>query len=109
MQEPIDDDRRLRVLIAGGGVAGLEALLALHALAAERTEVALLSPAETFEYRPLLVAGVGLRASSAASHVEGKELHLREGDPLPIDRAVALPRREAPDLPGLPQREHGFV
>src|SRR5688572_3004853 len=35
---------RPRVLIAGGGVAGLETLLALHALAADRLEVAILAP-----------------------------------------------------------------
>lgn len=35
-------DRRRRVLIAGGGVAGLETLLALRALAADRLEVTIL-------------------------------------------------------------------
>jgi sulfide:quinone oxidoreductase len=35
---------RSRVLIAGGGVAGLETLLALHALAAERLEITILAP-----------------------------------------------------------------
>ena len=46
----------LRVLIAGGGVAGLEAALALRALAGDRVELELLSPADRFAYRPMLVA-----------------------------------------------------
>ena len=51
-----------RVVVAGAGVAGLEALLALHALAADLVDVELLAPAARFTYRPLLVAepfGVG--------------------------------------------------
>jgi len=49
-------DGRLRVLIAGGGVAALEAMLALRALAEERVDVELLAPEEEFSYRPLAVA-----------------------------------------------------
>jgi sulfide:quinone oxidoreductase len=45
-----------KVLIAGGGVAGLEATLALHALASELVEVELVSPETDFVYRPLAVA-----------------------------------------------------
>lgn len=45
----------MRVLIAGGGVAGVEALLALSALAEDFVEVELLSPSEEFVYRPLQV------------------------------------------------------
>jgi sulfide:quinone oxidoreductase len=45
-----------RVVVAGGGVAGLEALLALHALAGERVELTLVSPTPDFVYRPLAVA-----------------------------------------------------
>jgi sulfide:quinone oxidoreductase len=44
------------VVIAGGGVAGLEALLALHALAGDRVELTLVSPSPDFVYRPLAVA-----------------------------------------------------
>ena len=46
----------LRVLIAGGGVAGLEALLALRDLAGDRVELTLLSPEKEFVYRPMAVA-----------------------------------------------------
>lgn len=47
---------RKRVLVAGGGVAGLEALLALRALAGSRVELSLLSPTDDFSYRPVAVA-----------------------------------------------------
>ena len=53
---PETHDARLRVLVAGGGVAGLEALLALTDMAADRVDVTLLSPQEDFVYRPLAVA-----------------------------------------------------
>jgi sulfide:quinone oxidoreductase len=46
---------RFRVVIAGGGVAGLEALLALQELAGDRLEITLMSPDEEFHYRPLSV------------------------------------------------------
>ena len=46
----------LRVLIAGGGVAGLEALLTLHALAGERVELTLADAQPEFTYRPMRVA-----------------------------------------------------
>lgn len=45
-----------RVVIAGGGVAALEAALALRALAEERVEIELLGPEPHFWYRPLSVA-----------------------------------------------------
>src|SRR4051794_39042050 len=46
----------LRVLVAGGGVAGLETMLALHALAGDRVDVELLAAEPHFWYRPLAVA-----------------------------------------------------
>jgi sulfide:quinone oxidoreductase len=49
-------EERTRVLIAGGGVAALEAALALHSLAAERVSVELVAPETDFVYRPLAVA-----------------------------------------------------
>jgi sulfide:quinone oxidoreductase len=45
----------MRVLIAGGGVAALEAALALRALAEERVQIDLLTRAVRFVYRPLQV------------------------------------------------------
>jgi sulfide:quinone oxidoreductase len=53
--KPDPSGRRL-VLIAGGGVAGLEALIGLRTLAGERVELELISPERVFGYRPLAVA-----------------------------------------------------
>jgi sulfide:quinone oxidoreductase len=50
------DRDRMRVLIAGGGVAGLEALLALPALARDHVDVELICPDDEFVFRPMLVA-----------------------------------------------------
>lgn len=44
------------IVIAGGGVAALEALIALHDLAGARTRVTLLAPEADFVYRPMSVA-----------------------------------------------------
>jgi sulfide:quinone oxidoreductase len=49
-------DSRKSVLIVGGGVAGLEAAIALQDLAGDRVEVAMCSPREDFVYRPFAVA-----------------------------------------------------
>ncbi|HLM36515.1 MAG TPA: hypothetical protein VK287_01870 [Gaiellaceae bacterium] len=46
----------VEVLIAGGGVAALEAALTLHTLAADRVSVELIAPETDFVYRPLAVA-----------------------------------------------------
>ena len=45
-----------RVVIVGGGVAALEALIALRELAGDRVRVTLLAPEPDFVYRPLAVA-----------------------------------------------------
>jgi sulfide:quinone oxidoreductase len=45
-----------RVIVAGGGVAGLEAVLALHAQASNRVEITLLEPSIELVDRPMLVA-----------------------------------------------------
>ena len=49
-------DARFRVLVAGGGVAALEAILALRELAGDRASVTLLAPGDEFVYRPLRVS-----------------------------------------------------
>ena len=48
-------DGRAKVLVAGGGVAALEAALALRELAAGRLRVELLAPSGRFTYEPLSV------------------------------------------------------
>ena len=47
---------RMRVVVAGGGIAGVEALLALHDLAGDRLETTLVSPGPAFRFRPFAVA-----------------------------------------------------
>jgi sulfide:quinone oxidoreductase len=44
------------ILIAGGGVAGLEAALALRSMAGERARITIVAPDPDFTYRPLAVA-----------------------------------------------------
>jgi sulfide:quinone oxidoreductase len=50
------DDRHFKVLIAGGGVAGLEAAFALRELAGDRVDLSILAPTEEFVYRPMSIA-----------------------------------------------------
>src|SRR5437763_1370996 len=53
---PTVSRRRPRVVIAGGGVAALEALIALRDLLDGFVEIHLLAPGDDFVYRPLSVA-----------------------------------------------------
>lgn len=62
----------LRVLIAGGGVAALEAALALRELAGDRVATTLLAPEPEFAYRPMRVRepfGYGLARRYALEEV----------------------------------------
>ena len=54
-----------RVVVAGGGVAGLEALLALRDLAGDRVAVTLVSPEREFVFRPMSVAAPFSRGHAA--------------------------------------------
>jgi sulfide:quinone oxidoreductase len=45
----------MKVLVAGGGVAGLETVAALRSLAGGRVDIALVTPESEFVYRPLSV------------------------------------------------------
>jgi sulfide:quinone oxidoreductase len=55
MTDPSPPPEPFKVVIAGGGVAALEAALALRELGAERIEVTLVAPNEDFVYRPMTV------------------------------------------------------
>ena len=112
----------LKLLIAGGGVAALEALMALRELAEERVSLELVTPTPEFAYRPLAVAepfGLGdVRrydvVRMAADH--GAEVHIGsvksvdtaahhvvtwEGRSLPYDLAlIAIGARAATAIPG---------
>ena len=59
----------LHVVVAGGGVAAVEAVLALHALAGDRVAITLVAPAERFEVRALRTA-----EPFAADHVRSRPL-----------------------------------
>src|SRR5215208_6477219 len=61
-----NNDATPHVVIAGAGVAGLEALVALRSLAGDRVRITLLDPAEDFIYRPMSVGAPF--ASHGADH-----------------------------------------
>ncbi|WP_205697076.1 FAD-dependent oxidoreductase [Conexibacter sp. SYSU D00693] len=78
-----------RVVIAGGGVAGLEAMLALTAMAGPRVEVTLVSPDPSFRLRALSVrqpfAQPGSRAWSLASACEAHGARFVQAAVLSVD------------------------
>jgi sulfide:quinone oxidoreductase len=109
---------RTRVVIAGGGIAALEALLALHADARDLVDVTLVANTDTFTYRslqvgeafgvgrprryplPALVADAGgtfVEASVASVRVGARELLLDDGDKIEYDALLlALGARSVP-------------
>jgi len=46
----------MHVVIAGGGVAALETMMALRSLVADRVRITLLAPERDYHYRPMAVA-----------------------------------------------------
>lgn len=73
----------IRVLIAGGGVAGVECLLGLHELAGDRVELTLLADGRDLHYRPLAVGepfgGERARHYPLAAIAEGAGARLVHG------------------------------
>jgi sulfide:quinone oxidoreductase len=114
--------RSTRVVIAGAGVAGLEALLALRAVAGPLVQLDMLSADPTFRYRPVSVAEAFDRGRAPEFDLEeicadqGARLHrdtltvvdslrrrvlTRGGAELPYDLlAVAIGARPVEVLPG---------
>ncbi len=76
------------VVIAGGGVAGLEGLLALRAFAADRVDLTLVAPDPEFTYRPLAVAEPF--ALGHAHHVPLSRFADEAGAELVIDATVGV-------------------
>jgi sulfide:quinone oxidoreductase len=85
-----DRDRtdRLEVLIAGGGVAGLEAAFALREFAGDRVDLSILAPTEEFVYRPMSVAEPF--SSGWAQHYPLAELAKAAGATLVQDALVQV-------------------
>jgi sulfide:quinone oxidoreductase len=78
-----NDKQPFEVLIAGGGVAGLEAALALKDLAGDRVAITMLTPEAEFVYRPLRVREPF--ASPAARHYPLEEIARDVGFELKLD------------------------
>jgi len=113
---------RTRVVIAGGGVAALEATLALRALAPKLVDIELVAPEEDFTYRPLAVAepflvgevrrfplrrlaeaaGASLHRGTVTAVDPGRcVVQTAEGDELPYDALLlALGARPVEAVPG---------
>ena len=113
---------RPRVLIAGGGVAALETLLALRAVAAKRVDIALIAPESKFFNRSMAVdqpsrirSGNGLKLRDVADEFdarwhratvdrvdsERRVVVTEKGETLAFDRLVlALGARSAPEWHG---------
>jgi sulfide:quinone oxidoreductase len=114
----------LQVLIAGAGVAGLETMMAVRALAGPRVAITLVAPNPEFTYRPLAVAepfDVDVVRSYPLEQIasdfdttfvrdevgwvgaRGQCVFLRGGDELNYDALVvalgARPRRAWPHVP----------
>lgn len=100
---------RTRVVIAGVGVGGLEALLALRRHLAGLVELVVIAPDETFTYRPLTVAepftgepvptlmladvvaeqdAAHVRARLAAVETDAQVAILDDGTRMPYDRLI---------------------
>jgi sulfide:quinone oxidoreductase len=115
-------EARLRVLVAGGGVAGLEAVLALRGLASHLTSMTLLAPEAQLVYRPVTVAEAFGRAEARSYQIaeilaeqhtvyvqdslervdpEGREVVTGSGTRIPYDALLlATGARARAPLPG---------
>jgi sulfide:quinone oxidoreductase len=110
--ESRNDGSRAKLVIAGGGVAALEAALAMRDLAADRVEVEIWSPSREFVYRPFSVGepygvasllrydlealaaacGAGFRLGGISSiDSEAGRFTVRGGEALPYDFLLLCP------------------
>lgn len=81
-------DLPVRVVIAGGGVAGLEALIGLRTLAGDRVALELISPERTFAWRPMTV--VAAFGGASAPSIEIPELAHAMGAELTTDAVACV-------------------
>lgn len=110
-----EDRSSRRLVIVGGGVAALEAMLALHELSGERVEIELHAPERKFAYRPLLVgkpfatgrviefdldeltrpAGAAFyRDGIVAVEPERRQIVVHDGERIPYDYLLLCPGAE---------------
>jgi len=94
--------RRLHVVIAGGGVAAVEAMLALRELAGHRIALMMLSPELEFLYRPVTVAEAFDRGEARAYSLA--ELVGHNGDRLVCDSLASVDADEHAVITGSGQR-----
>lgn len=113
--------RRRRVVVVGGGIAALEAVLALHDVAGDRLSVTVIAPDDEFSLWPLAVAspfGLGpageLRWTDVMAEHDGRFVQTavtkvdprrravlgQSGDEIPYDQLVLAPGTHA--VPALP-------
>jgi hypothetical protein len=97
---PSQNPAPARVLIAGGGVAGLETLLALRALAGDRVYITLLAPELKFVNRSMAVdqpfkvqRGRGIRLENTAAKLGAR----KDEHAIPVETALDP---AAPDAQG---------
>jgi sulfide:quinone oxidoreductase len=84
MAAPDSNGGAFELVIVGGGVAALEAALAVHVLAGDRVAVTLVAPNAEFRYRPLVVREPFTSARTAGYKVA--EVAERAGAQLVVDR-----------------------
>jgi sulfide:quinone oxidoreductase len=109
-----------RVLVAGGGIAAVELVVALRKLAGERVQIDVLAPNDELVYRPLLVAepfGAGAvhrfpldeilgdqgatRRPASLAEVRAHEAVLGDGEAVAFDAlAIATGAQSAGSFPG---------
>ncbi|MGB0098269.1 MAG: FAD-dependent oxidoreductase [Solirubrobacteraceae bacterium] len=85
---------RPRILIAGGGVAALEAMMALRAMVGSLVHVELVAPEVEFSYRPVAVAapfGMGeVRRFELAKIAADHDAHHRQDSVAEVDRRASV-------------------
>ena len=92
---PRSTPARLRVVVAGGGVAGLETLFALKALAGRRVDLTLVAPHDAFVHRP---RGAGPRFGAGGARIVPLADAVREAGATFVPgtiEAVDVPQRTA--------------
>ena len=84
----VDTRSSIDVLIVGGGIAGVEALLGLREVAGPRVQLTLLAADRDFVYRPMAVAEPF--SAGHAHHVPLADIVADAGAELLIDTLVAV-------------------